>query len=138
MNVQVRKRENAYKLVSVIFLAVIVFMAILITNGVSAQEIGGFFDSKVVASSISGDNYVVQGNISGSEILIMGTNANMLSSSTKGVTSVVPFIFIVVGIFVIWMLAKSELDIKVMLVVILAIVVILLLISPITSILNNI
>jgi len=131
-------RERFFKKTSIALSVVLMLSVVFIIGSVAAQEIGGFNSAKAIGSLINGDNLVVGSNINGSEILIIGsTTTNSLPSSTKSFASVLPFIFIVAGIFAIWMLVKAEVDINVMLVVILAIVVILLLIAPVTSIFSK-
>jgi len=146
MNIQIRKRENAYKWVSAIILAVIVFLAILIANGVNAQEIGGFFDSKVIASNISGDNYVVAG-INGSEVLVIGSNdvsaptttnaPPPLSNSSKAGAYLMPLAFIITGIIAVVMEFKAGANAITIIATILFFVVFFYMLAPITAIVSK-
>ena len=145
--IQIRKRENAYKWISAIILVVIVFMVVLIANGVNAQEIGGFFDSKVVSSNISGDNYVVAG-ITGSEVLVIGSNdvapptttgapSAPLSNSSKAGAYLMPLAFVITGIIAVSMEFKAGANAITVIATILFFVVFFYLLAPITAVVSK-
>ena len=146
--IQIRKRENAYKWVSVILLTVIVFMAVLIANGVNAQAIGGFFDSKVISSTITGDNYVIASSTSGSQVLIIGKNdiitptttgapSAPLSNSSKAAAYLMPLAFLITGIIAVTLEFKSGANAITIIATILFFVVFFYLLAPITAIVSN-